>query len=439
MDYEGSLVSVSLENALKERSSDFEELIQRSEQHLRSLLFRREESGMGWINYPSSTNSFDLNQQRTIAQELASLCDTIVVIGIGGSYVGAKSILASLEPFYPTKENQYPELIFAGNYLSGEVSQQLLDYLQDRSIGLIVVSKSGNTLEPFIAFSLLEKLLYERYGKEEACKRIVVITDPEKGALREIATTRGYTSLAIPSSIGGRFSVLSPAGLLPACLRGLDITALMEGAVAMERELLCKKLGAIDNPAIRYAASRQFLYQHQGKKIELFTSFDPYLSNLGEWWKQLFAESEGKEGKGIFVSTATFTTDLHSVGQWIQQGERTIFETILSTKSSTCDLLVPAIDAKDTSHHYLSGMDLSHIERSAEKGTIEAHVAGGVPVIQIRIPSRKDFYIGALLYFFELAVAISGSLMEINPFDQPGVEAYKNRMYSLLKRNNNKE
>lgn len=433
MYHDDQLVSVSLENTFFRGVGDFEPYLEKGSKSLQKLQAKSEEEGMGWLTYPLLVSEKELKRLEEVAQQLQSTCDTIVVIGVGGSYIGAKSIISSLSPLFPEKKNATPEVLFAGMYLSARAIEQLLHYLKNRSFGLVVVSKSGSTLEPCITFYLLKRLLLERYG-QAARQRIVAITDPQKGSLRQSAEENGWTTLAIPPSIGGRFSVLTPAGLFPALLAGVDIKALLAGAATMQQMLLQKGANPEDNAAILYAATRQYLYQMEGKKIELLASFDPFLSTLGEWWKQLFAESEGKEGKGIFVATATFTQDLHSIGQWIQQGERTIFETILSTKERGNALQIPQIEEPNSPYRFLSGMDYSSLEESAESGTIAAHVAGGVPVILLTIPERNAYYMGALLYFFELAVAISGTILGVNPFDQPGVEAYKTRMYSLLKK-----
>lgn len=433
MYLDDQLVSISLENTFLSGVGDFEQYLEKGGKSLQKLLSMSKEDGMGWLSYPTSISQQELQRQVAVAQQLLSTCDTIVAIGVGGSYMGARAILSSLSPLFPEKENATPEVIFAGMYLSAAATEQLLHYLHNRSFGLVVISKSGNTLEPSITFHLLKRLLLERYGTA-ARQRIVAITDPQKGSLRQSAEENGWTTLAIPPSIGGRFSALTPAGLFPALLGGVDVEALLAGAATMQQKLLQKGATPEDNVATLYAATRQYLYQKEGKKIELLTSFDPFLSTLGEWWKQLFAESEGKEGKGIFVATATFTQDLHSIGQWIQQGERTIFETILSTKERGAPLQIPQIEEPNSPHRFLSGVDYSSLEECAERGTIAAHVEGGVPVILLTIPERNAYYMGALLYFFELAVAISGTILGVNPFDQPGVEAYKTRMYSLLKK-----
>lgn len=430
-----SLIELSINQIVPISDEDFVPFLEKGKSILNDFIKGEFCDDIGWLTYPSSLSSSDIRQIKESAASLSSFCDTIVVVGIGGSYLGAKSVISSLSPYFSLAPSKTPELIFAGINLSGQYLKELLAYLESRSFAIIVISKSGSTLESLLTFRLLENLLQQRYGVEQARLRTIIVTDPLKGALRQTAIDDQYASFPIPSSIGGRFSVLTTAGLLPMAISGIDIKEIIAGAVDMQKNLLDLSLSSRDNIAILYAAYRQYLYQKEGKKIELLASFDPKLSLIGEWWKQLFAESEGKEGKGIFVSTATFTTDLHAVGQWIQQGERTIFETLLTLKQDKNDFHLPLLEGKkDNLWNSLKGFTLSHINKSAELGTIDAHTQGEVPVITITLDSLDAYSLGALIYFFEVAVAISGRIMDINPFDQPGVEAYKERMTTFLHR-----
>jgi glucose-6-phosphate isomerase len=378
----------------------------------------------GWLDLPNKTRAdFIAKVERT--SKCFSQLDVVVIIGIGGSYLGAKAVIEALNPLFG---NESPEIVFAGHHLSSRYYDELLDYLNDKSFGIVVISKSGTTTEPAIAFRLLYQLLIQNLSEVEASKRIVAITDEKKGALKAFADAHHIETFIIPDDVGGRFSVLTPVGLLPIAIAGIDINELIKGAFAAMTSYANTNEG---NIAIKYAAVRNYFYK-SGKNIELLTSFDPDLKYIAEWWKQLFGESEGKQGKGIFPASAIFTTDLHSLGQYIQDGERTIFETLIAVKNVNCSTKIPSSSDNLDQLNYLSGKPLSWINTMAEQGTCEAHEAGGVPVIKIEMKKLDAFNIGKLIYFFEFACGVSAYMLKVNPFDQPGVEAYKNNMFRLL-------
>jgi glucose-6-phosphate isomerase len=380
---------------------------------------------LGWTGLPSQTLSSNLDTLLATAADLRDTCEVVVVIGIGGSYLGAKAVIEALsDPF----ANRTPHIVYAGHNIGADYLHSLSSYLKNKSFGIIYISKSGTTTEPAIAFRILRKQLEEAVGTEQARTRIVAITDPSRGALRTLADREAYRSFVIPNAVGGRFSIFAPVGLLPIAVAGIDIQELLRGATEMEQATNNEN---DENPAIRYAAARNELYK-SGKKIEILANFHPQLHYVAEWWKQLFGESEGKEHKGIFPAAVDFTTDLHSMGQWIQDGERSIFETVLSIAKPRQHITVP-FDEKDLDGlNYLAGQSIDHINKMAELGTQQAHLAGGVPNIRIELPELNAFHLGALLYFFERACGISGYLLGVNPFDQPGVEAYKKNMFRLL-------
>ncbi|MGC9373833.1 MAG: glucose-6-phosphate isomerase [Bacteroidales bacterium] len=383
---------------------------------------------LGWLDLPNSITQKEIDEIKNTAADLQKFSDVVVVIGIGGSYLGARAVIEALSPHFKKKTNA-PEIIFAGHNLSEDYHQELTEYLKDKSFSIIVISKSGTTTEPAIAFRILRKELEEKVGKTASQQRIVAITDAQKGALRTLATQEHYKTFAIADDIGGRYSVLTPVGLLPIACAGFTIDELIQGAKKMLEVSVSEPFDK--NPVFQYAAIRHLLYQ-KGKKIEILANYDFRLNFIAEWWKQLFGESEGKEHQGIFPASVSFTTDLHSLGQYIQEGLRNIFETVLSIETTHHQLEIPSDKDNFDKLNYLAGKPIDFVNKMAEKGTMLAHVDGGVPNVKITIPKLNEFSIGQLLYFFEKSCAISGYLLGINPFNQPGVEAYKNNMFALL-------
>ena len=385
---------------------------------------------LGWVDLPSRTGEQLINEINVSAEVLRLSCDAVVCIGIGGSYLGAKAVIEALSDSFASygHRRQGPIMLFAGQNIGEDYLYELQDFLKDKKFGIIVISKSGTTTEPAIAFRLLKEQLEQQIGKDEASKRIVAITDAKKGALRKLATEEGYKTFVIEDNVGGRFSVLSPVGLLPIAVAGFDIESLIEGAQDMERALA---QGGDSNMAITYAAARNALYR-AGKKTEILVNYNPKLHYFAEWWKQLYGESEGKDHKGIFPAAVDFTTDLHSMGQWIQDGERTIFETVLSVEKPEFEKVIPSDDANLDGLNYIASLRIDQVNKMAELGTRIAHVDGGVPNMRISIPAIEEEYLGQLIYFFEIACGISGYILGVNPFNQPGVEAYKRNMFALL-------
>ncbi|MDR0729712.1 MAG: glucose-6-phosphate isomerase [Prevotellaceae bacterium] len=385
---------------------------------------------LGWVDLPASINDDELAAVQTAAGRLSSCADVVVVIGIGGSYLGAKAIIDALSHSFAAllPARRHPLVVFAGHHIGEDYLAELLEVLQTRQTACIVISKSGTTTEPAIAFRLLKQHLEERYGKAGARDRIVAITDRSRGALRTLAAQEGYTTFVIPDDVGGRFSALTPVGLLPVAVAGFDVTALVKGAADMSRTTAVR---SADNPAVRYAAIRNALYA-QGKKIEVLVNYHPKMHYVTEWWKQLYGESEGKEGRGVFPAGVDFTGDLHSMGQYLQEGERSLFETVVSIGSERSGLTVPADIQNLDRLNFIAGKRISECNRMAELGTLLAHTDGGIPVVRIEIPQLDAYALGGLLYFFEKACGISGYMLGVNPFDQPGVEAYKNNMFALL-------
>ncbi|MDR1937949.1 MAG: glucose-6-phosphate isomerase [Tannerellaceae bacterium] len=387
---------------------------------------------LGWLHLPSSVTNEELADIEQTAGLLRSKCEVVVVIGIGGSYLGAKAVLEALNNSFDflLKERRNPVILYAGHNIGEDYLYELTEVLKGKSFGLINISKSGTTTEPALAFRILKKQLEDAVGKEEARQRIVAVTDARRGALRTLADREGYKTFVIPDNVGGRFSVLTPVGLLPIAVAGISIRDLVAGAAGLE-----KATGAdvpfAENPAALYAATRNELYRN-GKKIEILANFHPKLHYIAEWWKQLYGESEGKENKGIFPAAVDLTTDLHSMGQWIQEGERSIFETVISVERPGREVTVPFDEADLDGLNFLAGKRVDEVNKMAELGTSLAHVDGGVPNIRISIPEVSAYYIGQLFYFFEKACGISGYLLGVNPFDQPGVEAYKKNMFALL-------
>ncbi len=394
---------------------------------------RREGPGadyLGWLDLPHVMSGPELHRLKDAAERAREDCDVVIVIGIGGSYLGAQAVLSAL-----ADRTSGPEIVFAGTHLCSSGLSRLLRDIGDRDLRLCVISKSGTTLEPAIAFRLFRSLLEERYGADNARRRITAVTDSSRGALRTMADAEGYDTYVIPDDVGGRFSVLTPVGLWPLAVAGLDIHSLLEGAGDMA--VVCENDVLEANPAHLYAAARHVLY-NQGFTTEVLSTFRGDLGHVQEWWKQLFGESEGKGGKGIFPASCRFTTDLHSLGQYLQDGRRELFETFLVVDEGSPELTVPADpDADGTDRDrdglaYLVGRSLDEINRKAYEGTRAAHLEGGVPVISLEMNKLDEWSLGGLLFFFEKAVALSGRLLGVNPFDQPGVEAYKREMFRLL-------
>ena len=416
---------VTLTPAMKSRASE-----------ALSLLYSKQGAGndfLGWVHLPSSITAEEIARIEATAQHLRACAEVIVCIGIGGSYLGAKAVAEAMsDSFAFLHGNTGPKVVFAGQNLSEDYTYELLDAVREKSLAAIVISKSGTTTEPAVAFRIIKAEIEKRYGKEGAAERIVAITDRARGALKTLATNEGYPTFVIPDDVGGRFSVLTPVGLLPLAAAGVDIAALVRGAQEME----CATGADVpfdENLSAQYAAVRYALYE-SGRKIEILGSYEPKLQYVNEWWKQLYGESEGKDGKGLFPASVTLTADLHSMGQYIQEGERTMFETILSVESSKHEVRIEADAENLDGLNYLAGKRLSEVNRMAELGVRLAHVDGGVPNIRIGLPAIDEHSLGALLYFFEKACGISGYLLGVNPFNQPGVEAYKKNMFALLEK-----
>ena len=377
---------------------------------------------LGWLHLPTNITEEFINEINSVAGTLREKCDFVVVAGIGGSYLGARAIIEALSNSFAwlLNDKKNPTILYAGNNISEDYLYELTEFLKDKRFGVINISKSGTTTETALAFRLLKKQCENQRGKEEAKHVIVAITDAVKGAARTAATREGYKTFVIPDNVGGRFSVLTPVGLLPIAVAGFDIQQLVKGAQDMEKAT-GTDVPFAQNIAARYAAIRQALYSEAGKKIEIMANFQPKLHFMAEWWKQLYGESEGKDGVG-----------LHSMGQWIQEGERSIFETVLSVEEPNRKLLFPHDDENLDGLNFLEGKRVDEVNKMAELGTRLAHVDGGVPNIRISIPKLNEYYIGQLIYFFEKACGISGLVQQVNPFNQPGVEAYKKNMFALL-------
>ena len=399
-----------------------------------SLLYSKQGAGndfLGWVTLPSSIAPQELLRIGAEAKKLRECADVIICIGIGGSYLGAKAVAEAMgDSFAALRPRKEPVVVFAGQNLSEEYTYELLDAVKDHSIAAIVISKSGTTTEPAVAFRIVKAEIERRYGKAGAAERIVAITDRARGALKTLADNEGYATFVIPDDVGGRFSVLTPVGLLPLAAAGVDIEALVRGAEEMERAT-GEQVAFAENPAAVYATVRNALYE-AGKKIEILGSYEPKLQYINEWWKQLYGESEGKDHKGIFPASCDFTTDLHSMGQWIQEGERSIWETVLSVETPEHELLFPHDEENLDGLNFLEGKRVDEVNKMAELGTRLAHSDGGVPQIRITLPRLNAYYIGQLIYFFEIGCGISGNVLGVNPFNQPGVEAYKKNMFALL-------
>lgn len=426
-------ININLKNAGSFVSSEeVLALAQQSVRHLESL-----EAGtgagndfLGWLSLHEDIVK-QLDSIEKCAKHLRSVSDTTVVIGIGGSYLGAKAVVEALShSFYHLQKAKHHDILFAGQNICEDYMSDLLEILDGRNYSVIVISKSGTTTEPAIAFRIIKDHLEKKVGKAQAADRIIAITDSSKGALKILAGLNGYDTFIIPDNIGGRYSVLTPVGLLPIAVAGLDIRALVKGAQAIA-DVTRKNKNAASNPALMYAAARNLLLQ-TGRSVEILVGFTPKLHFFSEWWKQLYGESEGKEGKGIFPASVDLTTDLHSLGQYIQEGQRILFETIISVRTPKKKITIPLEKEDSDQLNYLAGKRLSEVNHNAESGTILAHNDGNVPVLRIDLPELDEFYMGQLIYFFELACAVSGYILDVNPFDQPGVEAYKKNMFALL-------
>ncbi len=389
---------------------------------------------LGWLTLPSSITDADLNDIQATADALRAKCEVVVLVGIGGSYLGSRAVIDALSSSFDwlQKERKSPVILYAGNNIGEDYLVELTEYLQGKSFGIINISKSGTTTEPALAFRILKSELEKSVGKEEAKSRIVAVTDAARGALFTLATKEGYKKYVIPDNVCGRFSVLTPVGLLPIAIAGIDIKELVAGARLLE-EKTAPSVPFEENLSEQYAVVRNELYK-KGKKIEILANFHPKLHYFAEWWKQLYGESEGKDNKGIFNASVDFTADLHSMGQWIQEGERSIFETVISVAKPNHSFLVPTDEENLDGLNFLAGKNVDYVNKMAELGTQIAHVDGGVPNIKVVVPVLNAYSIGQLIYFFEKACGISGYILGVNPFDQPGVEAYKKNMFALLEK-----
>ena len=388
---------------------------------------------LGWIDLPVNYDKEEFDRIKKAAEKIQSDSEVLVVIGIGGSYLGARAAIEFLRHgFYnnvPKEMRKTPEIYYAGNNISGTYLKGLVDVIGDRDFSVNIISKSGTTTEPALAFRIFKEMLEKKYGKEEAAKRIYATTDKARGALKNLATNEGYETFVVPDDVGGRFSVLTAVGLLPIAVSGADITKLMEGAAEGRKLALEQKFE--DNDALKYAAIRNILLR-KGKSIEVLANYEPSLHYVSEWWKQLYGESEGKDQKGLFPASVDLTTDLHSLGQFIQDGARVMFETVLNVEESREQVLIQEEPVDLDGLNYLVGKDMDFINKSAMNGTILAHTDGNVPNLMVKIPKQDEFYLGELFYFFEFACGVSGYLLGVNPFNQPGVESYKKNMFALL-------
>ena len=387
----------------------------------------------GWIDLPVDYDKEEFDRILKAAEKIKGSSEVFIVIGIGGSYLGAKAAMDFLcHSFYNnlTKDQRdTPEVYFVGNSISTDYINHLNEVIGDRDFSINMISKSGTTTEPAIAFRVFKKKLIDKYGEEEARNRIFVTTDKERGALKNLATEENYESFIVPDDVGGRFSVLTAVGLLPIAVFGGDIAKLMEGAASMRE--MCLNNPYSDNDALLYAAIRNILLR-KGKSIEILANYEPSLHYISEWWKQLYGESEGKDGKGIYPASVDLTTDLHSMGQYIQDGQRVIFETVIDVENPSSEIIMEEEEVDLDGLNYLAGKNVDFVNKSAMKGTMLAHTDGGVPNLVISIPDKNEFYLGQLFYFFEFACGVSGNILGVNPFDQPGVESYKRNMFALL-------
>lgn len=407
---------------------ELEKYYNKGEENLKKVLNKDSEGSdfLGWVELPKTYPEEELKKIKHAAEEIRKKANYLVVIGIGGSYLGTKAVENSLKDYF--EDDEEFKLIYAGNHLSSTYLNELVKFLKDKEYCINVISKSGTTTEPAIAFRILKRELEEKYG-EDAKNRIYVTTDREKGALKKLSIQEGYETFVVPDDIGGRFSVISPVGLLPLAAKGVDIDKLLEGF--RKGQELFTIVDAKENKAIQYALIRHLLYE-KGKDIEILVNYEPSLTYISAWWKQLFGESEGKDGKAIFPASVDFTTDLHSMGQLIQEGKRNIFETVIEVKNPKEDIEIPFDEQNLDGLNYIAGKTLDYVNKKATEGTRTAHVKGEVPNISIVIDKIDEENLAMLLYFFEISVSISGYLLEVNPFNQPGVEEYKKQMFKLL-------
>ena len=384
---------------------------------------------LGWVNLPSEIDESLIADIEKTAANLRKKSEIFVVIGIGGSYLGARAVIEALQNHFAPLTDAKPLVVYAGHNMSEDYLHELMAILDKKDYSMAVISKSGTTTEPAIAFRILKQHIINKYGEQEAASRIIAITDKARGALKQLANVKGYKTYIVPDDVGGRFSVLTPVGLLPIAMAGINIRALVKGAVEMEKQ--CKACPTLENPVTQYAVVRQALYA-QGLTNEIMVNYEPRLVYFSEWWKQLYGESHGKQHKGIFPASVTFSTDLHSMGQYIQDGLRNLFETVISVENSNHELRIPMENEDLDQLNYIAGKRISEVNHKAELGTVLAHEDGGVPNLRIVIPEVSEKVLGELIYFFEMACAVSGYMLDVNPFDQPGVEAYKKNMFALL-------
>lgn len=429
-------ISVELTNlGIDTQDKNFQSLLQQSKQALETLKERTGKGNdfLGWLDLPEERHSSIFSDVLQQANRISKISDVVVVVGIGGSYLGSRAVLDGLNHHFQAcklRNKENPLVVYAGNNLSSSYLSDLMEILDDKEYSIIVISKSGTTTEPAVAFRILRNHLLKKYGKSEASRRVWAITDAHVGALKELADQEKYPQFVVPDNVGGRYSVLTPVGLLPIAAGGVDIDALMKGAEDM-KQVLMSDLPLEDNPALRYVAARNYLYQND-KKIEVMVNYEPSMQQFAEWWKQLFGESEGKEHKGIFPASVNNTADLHSMGQYIQEGERHLFETLISFEDRANKVFIPSDEANLDRLNYIADKSVDYVNQMAEKGTIMAHEDGGVPTIRFSVPEKSAYYLGQLIFLFEVSCAVSGYVLGVNPFDQPGVEAYKKNMFALL-------
>ena len=412
------------------------DMIKTSVEAAKNQLLSRTGAGndyLGWIDLPVDYDKEEFSRIQKASAKIQKDSQVLLVIGIGGSYLGARAAIEFLRhSFYNSVSGEIrktPEIYFCGNNISSNYMNHLKDVIGDRDFSINIISKSGTTTEPAIAFRVFKKLLNEKYGRKEAAQRIYATTDKARGALKNLATEEGYESFVVPDDVGGRFSVLTAVGLLPIAVSGADITKLMEGAASMRNH--CLNSSYEENDSLQYAAVRNVLLR-KGKGIEILVNYEPSLHFVSEWWKQLYGESEGKDQKGIFPASVDLTTDLHSMGQFIQDGQRTLFETVISIDKSSSEIILEEEEIDLDGLNYLAGKSVDFVNKSAMKGTLLAHADGNVPNLTVTMPEQNEFFLGELFYFFEFACGVSGYLLGVNPFDQPGVESYKKNMFALL-------
>lgn len=412
------------------------EMIEKLAENAKEELLNKDGAGndfLGWIDLPVDYDKEEFNRIQSAAKKIQQDSEVLLVIGIGGSYLGARAAIEFLRhSFYNSVSKEIrktPEIYYVGNNISSTYIKHLIDVIGDRDFSINMISKSGTTTEPAIAFRVFKKILIEKYGKAEAAKRIYATTDKARGALKNLANEEGYESFIVPDDVGGRFSVLTAVGLLPIAVSGADINKLMAGAASMRERCLYNSFDS--NDSVQYAAVRNILLR-KGKNIEILANYEPSLHYVSEWWKQLFGESEGKDQKGIFPAAVDLTTDLHSMGQFIQDGQRTMFETVVNLEKSSCEIILEEEEVDLDGLNYLAGKSVDFINKSAMKGTRLAHTDGNVPNLIVNLPEQNEFYLGELFYFFEFACGVSGYMLGVNPFDQPGVESYKKNMFALL-------